>query len=354
MVFCVGVGFASIVWYCITRILLAWFWIVRGRREDGRWFPWAHVRWIWILCWRRFLVSYGVPRLFFVDFEFRVGVATLGVGFPKSCRVGSVPSSTVSLVCCVGVATSASVCKYRIVWRPEASLGLIWNSEEALRRQASQRSVSFWPLFLQFPLWGKQIWSGGRSFVVLSFRATWTALTRTKTQDIFPEFGPSYVLIPVSRNKYAKFGANRLISSRATSEHTYKLINVHTHNFDMHIKFTIWGNRLIKYLLLCVILIFAYGLKISSLHVPTCFTHYSHYSQDQITYLLYKNQSKIYYESNVTVMSIRWINTSFNVAVLANMIIFRWEYWWDQRMKSRMFKEETGPSGSSYLSKICP
>jgi hypothetical protein len=40
-----------------------------------------------------------------------------------------------------------------------------------------------WPLFLQSPVWNKQLWSWHHSSIILSFQAMWTTLTWTKTQD---------------------------------------------------------------------------------------------------------------------------------------------------------------------------
>jgi hypothetical protein len=53
------------------------------------------------------------------------------------------------------------------------------------------RSFSgLWPSFLQSPRRHKQLLSWRRSSIVLSFRATETTLTGTRTSDIFSEFWP--------------------------------------------------------------------------------------------------------------------------------------------------------------------
>jgi hypothetical protein len=86
-----------------------------------------------------------------------------------------------------------------------------------------------------------------RSSTVLSFRATGITLIGNRTQDTSSEFWPSYVLFLVSRNKHAKFGANRCISFWDRTEHTYK----HTYNFNFtyHIRWIFkpvhsnWGPR---------------------------------------------------------------------------------------------------------------
>jgi hypothetical protein len=60
----------------------------------------------------------------------------------------------------------------------------------------------------------------GPSAILLSClvsELTGNALRGNQTQDTFSEFWPSYDLFLVSRNKHAKFGANRYIRSRATS-----------------------------------------------------------------------------------------------------------------------------------------
>jgi hypothetical protein len=59
------------------------------------------------------------------------------------------------------------------------------------------------------------------SLGVLSFRATGNALTGNRTETLFRSFEPA-VLFLVSRNKHAKFGANRYIRSQAISEQTHK------------------------------------------------------------------------------------------------------------------------------------
>jgi hypothetical protein len=66
-----------------------------------------------------------------------------------------------------------------------------------------------------------KLWSWRRSYIVLGFQATRASLTGNHTQDIFPKSWPSYILFLVSKNKHAKFVANRLIPSRVISEHTY-------------------------------------------------------------------------------------------------------------------------------------
>jgi hypothetical protein len=58
--------------------------------------------------------------------------------------------------------------------------------------------------------------------VMLSFRATRTAPTETRTQVTSPECLPSCILFLISGNKHIKFGADRLIPSVARNEYTYK------------------------------------------------------------------------------------------------------------------------------------
>jgi hypothetical protein len=118
-----------------------------------------------------------------LDSEFWVGVTVLGVGLPASCRMAYSGSSALNMASCVGVGLSAmfdvpslglfwvlsrrsdaprrlassvsngiprlntrymppwsallrsaSVCEHPVLWRLEAPLGFIWNSESASQR----------------------------------------------------------------------------------------------------------------------------------------------------------------------------------------------------------------------------
>jgi hypothetical protein len=78
-----------------------------------------------------------------VDFEFRVGFASGGVGFQASSRMASQAYLRFFLILSASWRL-ALVSQNRGVWRPEASLGLIWISECSSRRRSasfSQRRV---------------------------------------------------------------------------------------------------------------------------------------------------------------------------------------------------------------------
>jgi hypothetical protein len=62
--------------------------------------------------------------------------------------------------------------------------------------------------------------------ILLSFPSYRNRPHRDSNWGTFQEFWPSYILFLVSRSKHAKFDANRLIRSRAISEHTYLHIQI--------------------------------------------------------------------------------------------------------------------------------
>jgi hypothetical protein len=66
-------------------------------------------------------------------------------------------------------------------------------------------------------------------FTVLSFRASGTTLTGTRTQDTFLQFWPFYVIFLVSRNEHAYFGPNRFVCSRAISQQAGRHAYIHTY-----------------------------------------------------------------------------------------------------------------------------
>jgi hypothetical protein len=112
-----------------------------------------------------------------------------------------------------------------------------------------------WPLLLQSPRRTKQLWSWRRSSIVLSFRATETTLTGTRTQDTFcRSFDPSKSSqsigkFPVVEPKstWPSSHIDHVLSHFTTSEPTYPcFILILSLLLCMDITLTVQANYVIK------------------------------------------------------------------------------------------------------------